>query len=99
MGKKTPFYFEYLKNQFDKKMVSNPQYSLRSFARSLEVDPSLLSKILNRKNIPSLNLAQQIIQKLEPQNKEQQNIFIKSVADELQCYALNKLDPDLTDCS
>ena len=40
----------YLQNEFVRRANKNPSYSLRSFARSLEVNDSTLSKLLSGKN-------------------------------------------------
>ena len=39
----------YLKNELDQRIKKNPGYSLRSFAKGLNIDPSLLSKLINGK--------------------------------------------------
>ncbi len=36
---------DFLRDEFEKKIKSNPRYSLRSFAKHLDIDPSFLSKI------------------------------------------------------
>jgi plasmid maintenance system antidote protein VapI len=39
----------FLQNELDKRCKKNPRFSLRAFARTLEVEPSALSKILHGK--------------------------------------------------
>lgn len=39
----------YLSNELQRRLADNPRYSLRAFARDLDIEPSLLSKILRRK--------------------------------------------------
>jgi uncharacterized protein (TIGR02147 family) len=46
------------------KIQKNSQYSLRSFARHLEIEPSQLSKILNKKRSPTENLILKLGKKL-----------------------------------
>lgn len=99
MGAQTPFYLEYLKSQFDKRLEKNTHYSLRSFARWLSIDPSFLSKVFSRQKVLSLEFAEKIVTKLEPLDKGIRDQFIKSVANEQACYSLNKFDPSLTECS
>lgn len=42
-----------LQNELTKRLQKNPSYSVRSFARALDMDQSLLSKILTRRRPPS----------------------------------------------
>ena len=97
MGVEIPFYINYLNQVLSDRIDSNPKYSLRSFARSLEVDPSHLSKILSRKIIPSLKMAEAIIKKLELENEKKKK-FIESLAEELKCSSIDKLDSSLSNC-
>ncbi len=98
MGKKIPFYITYLSTEFEKKKAKNPRFSLRAFSQWLEVDPSLFSKILSRQNIPSLKMANKMILKLNPDDTQLREKFLKSVSEENACKELHKLDSDLTDC-
>lgn len=43
------FFIEFLRDELISRCQSNPGYSLRAFARDLEIDNSVLSKILNGK--------------------------------------------------
>lgn len=49
-----------IRAELQRRRVKNPSYSLRSFARDLDVDPSNLSKILARKKSPGKYLALKI---------------------------------------
>jgi cyanate lyase/DNA-binding transcriptional regulator YhcF (GntR family) len=51
---------DYLSDVFLERLKKNPKYSIRAFARSIEIDQSLLSKYLNRKR----NLSEQSIRKI-----------------------------------
>ncbi len=42
-------FLNYLQQELERRCQKNPRYSLRSFAKFLEIDPSALSKILNGK--------------------------------------------------
>lgn len=53
-----------LSKEFETRKSKNKNYSLRAFARLLELDPSSLSKILKGQRIPSLKAATKISQKL-----------------------------------
>lgn len=51
----SPDFRAYLQSELVRRCKSNPKYSLRAFARLLEVEPSFLSKILNRKRVVTEN--------------------------------------------
>ena len=42
-------FLQFLQQELERRCQKNPRYSLRSFAKYLEIDPSALSKILNGK--------------------------------------------------
>ena len=65
MGKKERFYVTFLRDELEKRTLRNELYSLRSFAQSLEIDPSILSKVLNRKQHLRLEVAEQVCNKLD----------------------------------
>ena len=98
MGSKIPFYLKYLKEEFDRRLETNPQYSMRSFAKWLDIDSSFLSKVFSRQKVLSLNFADQIINKLSSEDKGLRDKFIKSVSEEIACASLDKFDANLTDC-
>jgi len=54
------FHLKYLENEFAKRLQKNPHYSLRSFARDLEVPVSWLSEFLHSKKGMSHETAQSI---------------------------------------
>ena len=56
---------EYLNKTFGERRAKNPSYSLRAFARSLEMDSSTLSAILRSKRPLSAKAAQKIIDALD----------------------------------
>jgi hypothetical protein len=45
-------FVEYLQNEFERRCLSNANYSLRAFARSLETDPAALMRIIKRQRKP-----------------------------------------------
>lgn len=53
-----------LQDEFNTKKSSNPRYSLRAFARSLDISPGTLSQILNSKKTVSPKILEKIFQKL-----------------------------------
>ena len=56
---------EHLQKTFAERTRSNPQYSLRAYARSLQIDSSTLSAILRRKRPLSAKMAQRLIARLD----------------------------------
>ncbi len=64
--------------EFEMRRVRNPRYSLRAFARLLELNPATLSKVLNKKRGLSYAAALKIADKLEL-NAETRAEFINSV--------------------
>lgn len=59
-----------LSKEFEGRKSKNKNYSLRAFARLLEMDPSSLSKILKGLRIPSLKAATKISHKLNLPEEE-----------------------------
>jgi transcriptional regulator with XRE-family HTH domain len=55
----------FLQEELVRRIKSNPRYSLRAFAKFLQVDPSLLSKLLNGKRKLSANFVRQAAERLE----------------------------------
>lgn len=75
-GKNT--YHEVLMEKFEQKKKNNPSFSLRAFARFLEMSPSKLSQILNSKQGLTIPYAEKICQKLNLSEQEK-NWFCDSV--------------------
>jgi uncharacterized protein (TIGR02147 family) len=49
MSQSNKSFSDYLLNELADRQAKNPRYSLRAFARSLDVEPSLLSKLMREK--------------------------------------------------
>lgn len=60
----TADYRDFLLREFDKRRARNAFYSLRAYARDLELSPSRLSEVLNRKKGLSMAVAQDVSRKL-----------------------------------
>jgi uncharacterized protein (TIGR02147 family) len=58
-------FVDYLKNDLSERCRKNPKYSLRAYARCLDIDSSTLSGIMSRKRPLSLKVARRIIVNLE----------------------------------
>lgn len=54
----------FLQEELNRRMETNPRYSMRAFANSLDVDSSLLSKILNSKRAISFSMTEHLIGRL-----------------------------------
>ncbi len=73
------FHIEVLRDKYQRIQARNPSYSLRAFARSIEIDPSSLSKILNaQRNIPTTSLSK-VLRFLNLEPKEEK-VFLKSIS-------------------
>lgn len=72
----------------------NPRYSLRAFARSLDIGASNLSRILNNGQELSLTMSRNIIKKLKF-NKHDCLIFINSIAEEKKVRVIRLLSQGL----
>lgn len=79
-------YLQILQREFNKKKEKNPRYSLRIFARHLDIDHSTLSQIFSKKRGISENLAKKIVGNLTLTHHEKQK-FLTSVD---TCFARAK---------
>jgi uncharacterized protein (TIGR02147 family) len=71
---------ELLHTIFAERTAKNPAYSLRSFARCLEIDSSTLSAILRRKRPASLKTARHLLDRLGvTESDEQRNYLLGSL--------------------
>jgi len=67
---------ERLQTIFTERAGKNPAYSLRSFARSLEIDSSTLSAILRRKRPVSIKTARHLLDRLGVTEIEEQRNYL-----------------------
>lgn len=63
---------QFLEDELARRSQNYPRYSLRAFARHLEVDSSFLSKILNGKRTVTLRTIRMFGERLNLQNEELQ---------------------------
>lgn len=63
-------YRQYLKDELDRRVHVNPQYSLRAFSRDIEIAPQTLSMVINGKKNISSEVAIEIARKLGLSNEE-----------------------------
>ncbi len=75
-----PYFIDILKNELSLRQSKNPKYSLRSFAKFINIDPSTLSRILSGQKIPSQEQSLKIISKLKLTTAQKRQ-FLKSIGD------------------
>ncbi len=75
-----PLYLEILNREFSSRRSRNRRYSLRAFARFLQIDPGVLSMILAEKRIPSKQFSQRIPKFLHL-SSEEARAFLLSIAE------------------
>ncbi len=69
---------QYLKEALNERIANNASYSMRAFARDLEISPQLLSNVFNGRKGLSQNMAAKLSQNLGL-DPHQQEVFCKSV--------------------
>ena len=57
-------YKMFLRGELHKRCQKNPNYSLRGFARALQIDPGILSRVLANKRTFSDRVARRVIKNL-----------------------------------
>lgn len=76
----TSYHKRYLAGELAKRCEKNQRYSLRSFAKSLEIDAATLSRILAGKKPLTLKTAAKIVERL-PLTPSEQKKFLESAAE------------------
>ena len=66
-----------LKNEFAARAKKNPAYSMRAFAKSLEIDSSTLSSLLSGKRPLSYKTAKKLLDKLDVKSLEKKDLLFK----------------------
>jgi transcriptional regulator with XRE-family HTH domain len=79
MESKTVYYIEALSFAFEQKKLKNQQFSLRAFARDLDINSGTLSRILKGERIPSMTLGRQLALSLKLSEREC-DLFLNSLA-------------------
>jgi transcriptional regulator with XRE-family HTH domain len=82
-----------LNQELLKRLERNEKYSLRAFARDLDLDPSNLSKILKRKKAPSIKQIKYIAKNLKIE-EEELSFYIEFTAPKGVFYQPYILDDD-----
>lgn len=94
MSDDCPYYINKLILELELRKERNSQYSLRSFARDLDINSGTLTRILQLKRIPSLKLGQQLVVSLKLKDKETSH-FLNSLAEEKWKSSLSRVPKDL----
>jgi uncharacterized protein (TIGR02147 family) len=87
-----PFYKSYLQSELSRRCERNPRYSVRAFARALDINDGALSQILSGKRIPAYRTAVRIIRALDLTPEEEQS-FLGSLAEKHRSRGLQRLNP------
>ncbi len=82
-------YQDHLREELARRCERNNKYSLRAFARAIEVDAGTLSRILDGKQVPSQKLSQRIVNGLNL-NPTQEEAFFTSVAEKQRTRNLQR---------
>lgn len=90
----TPYYILCLKEVFAERKKRNPAYSLRAFAKQLDVSASTLSQILSEQTVPSAELADKIVAKLALSSRKRQ-LFMASFAGKIEPRKTNSNNIDV----
>ncbi len=86
--KPTPLYIEILKEELARRARLNPQYSLRSFAKQIGIDASLLSKILKNQRKLTAENAKKIIKKCQMNTADKKLFWSSLVQDREQTFGI-----------
>ena len=94
MQAQSPFYKMYLREELARRCENNANYSMRSFAKALNIDPAVLSRTLSDKRALSYKVAHRVIDQLSLSPHER-TIFLESVADDHKMRGLRRSTPDI----
>lgn len=89
-----PYYRKRLREELSRRIENNPRYSLRSFAKALNVEPGALSQILLGKRFLSEKMIERLLKRIEL-TPEERSEFIHSVAMARKKHGLVRASPGL----
>jgi uncharacterized protein (TIGR02147 family) len=90
MGNEGALYRERIQEELARRYEKNPRYSIRAFARSMDLDPTALSRVIAGKQIPSLKLAEKILGHLDLSPAERGR-FLASLSAKQRARGLKRL--------
>lgn len=93
METKTAYYITKLKEDLSQRQKTNPMYSLRSYAKFLDMHSSTLSQVINGKRALPFKHAPVVVDKLRLKPKER-TLFLESLYKEKTALDLIKIDPE-----
>lgn len=73
----TPYYLHLLNEDYQTRNKRNSSYSIRAYAKQLDINPGVLNQILNGKRGLPFQLAKKVIEKLKLTEK-QEDLFMRS---------------------
>lgn len=85
---------EILKRELGRRCAANPRYSLRAFAKALEVSPANLSLILNGKRVASARTVSKMIARLDLTPLDRQKLWptdVESPVDNLDLSTVERI--------
>ncbi len=88
------YYIKLLKEELDKKKIKNPAYTLRTYARYLDMDSGSLSGILNERRPFPLSKVDLVSDKLQL-SQEEKNKFITSIIQQKKNLTSKSSSPEL----
>lgn len=83
---------QFLSDELARRKARNPRYSLRAFAKHLDLDPSAFSRILKSKQVPTLQKCVEIVQKLQLSKVDAHHFLLSAV--EQQVSQLTRVVPE-----
>ncbi len=97
MNSANSHFIQVINTEFLRRKKVNHRYSLRGYAHSIGIDPSLLSKILAGKHIPSLKTGDILSHRLKLQGQDRDG-FLKSIISERYRTRISRLhqEPGIT---
>ncbi len=90
MDTKEVYYRDCLKAELDRRLRHNPRYSMRSFARAIEMDVGALSRVLAKKQTISLKTARKVADRLNL-NPSEKEYFLLSVVEDRKSESVSKV--------
>lgn len=87
------YYREFLRTEMTQRRRKNPRYSLRAYARSLDIDPSALSRILSGRRCLSVDKAVEMVKTFDCADPVK-HIFLESVVKDHKGRELRRAAPE-----
>ena len=69
----------FLNSEFLSRCEKNDRYSLRAFAKSLSIDPTLLSRLMKGQRKPNKRMVKRLVEELDPDVEVLNAIYLKKL--------------------